>query len=446
MSSSKEELQRLEVFENVKDGHDMDTASDVEEYSQPTENDGPPATTSSNSAAATSPSIASAQSRRMFSLENFHCMKKGIIMTLFIVAMMWVLIDDYRIRREQQISKQQAPPPPAKIIIAPPAVSPDSSTLLTDDHHDDDGLLIEDTTTSTADDPPVTKRKPAPSLSPLLPKRIYSVIGLEDSGTQFVSRLIRDALGISQYREGSFPCFNSRTKRTRCSESLDVQVQHFSLPWGSTCQANPNPPVVDVVLPSQCTRTQRTDQERDECKKMVNSIWGFEKTDKRAIQYPARYQLDIVSHKSWYDAQGVEQFFVIVVRDQKISFVARTKHCSNPKLKQEEEDIGTDIIVDAINTFILNKNGSHQNVTRETYQYWAAQHFQYQHGGHKHRRKLSALPFGNNVVVVSYESLVKLGKTYVEMLYEVLGIESDYFPEILNSNEKYVMDDTSVGH
>jgi hypothetical protein len=443
MSSSKEELQRLEVFENVKDGHDMDIPSDVEEYSQPTTED--PASNS-----ATSPSIAAAQSRRMFSLENFHCMKKGIIMTLFLVAMMWVLIDDYRIRREQHISKQQAPPPPAKIVIAPPAVSPDSSTLLPDDHHDDDdddsNSLIEDTTTNSTDDFPATKN-PAPSLSPLLPKRIYSVIGLEDSGTQFVSRLIRDALGISQYREGSFPCFNSRTKRNQCSESLDVQVQHFSLPWGSTCQANPNPPVVDVVLPSQCTRTQRTDQERDECREMVNSIWGFEKNDKRAIKYPARYQLDIVSHKSWYDAQGVEQFFVIVVRDQKISFVARTKHCSNPKLRQEEEDVGTDIIVDAINTFILNKNSSsHQNVTRETYQYWAAQQFQYQHGGHKHRRKLSALPFGNNVVVVSYESLVKLGKTYVEMLYEVLGIDSDYFPEILNSNEKYVMDDASVGH
>mmetsp|Transcript_8113 Transcript_8113/g.15275 ORF Transcript_8113/g.15275 Transcript_8113/m.15275 type:complete len:455 (-) Transcript_8113:1075-2439(-) len=447
MNNRNEEIKHLEVSENFDECHNMlGIASDHhdEEYDSLGAGRGRQLVEHEEDHASSSPGGAPPRGSS-FSCTLMKDISKGFTAVLLIVAIIWVLVDDYKLRYDKQSPNQAAEIPStaaaaANIVIDP--VSPSSGTeripLPPENDNEDDNVVGDiDTEGYSARDKPST-----PSFS-LLPKRIYSVIGLEDSGTQFVSRLIRDALGIPQYREGSFSCRRSKG-RSSCPEHAEVQVQHFSLPWGSTCQANPNPPVVDVVLPSQCTRLQTTNQERVECKEMVKNIWGFEKDDKQAIKYPARYQLDIVSHKAWYDAQSVEQFFVIVVRDQKISYVARTKHCSDPILKQEEEDVGTDIIVDAINTFILkNNNGNHHNVTRETYQYWAAQQYQNQYSEHKTRRKLSALPFGNNVAVVSYESLVKLGNTYIEMLYEVLGIDSNYFPEILNSNAKYVMDDTS---
>ena len=265
---------------------------------------------------------------------------------------------------------------------------------------------------------------------PILPKRIYSVIGLESSGTQFLTGVIRDALNQTQYREGSNPC------KPPCKENDEVSVQHFSLPWGSTCQHHSNPPVVDVVLPSQCTRMQSNDDEDEQCRKMVQDLWGVDKSRRKQIKYPPRYQLNIVKHKEWYDAQGVEQFFIILVRDQKISFTARQQHCNITRLREEEEAVGTQIIVDAINKYVLNKEG-YEKVTAENYKFWAAQEFnhgQMREGG----RRLASLPFGNNVVVVSYESMMKLGSTYIEMLYKSLGIESTKFPLMLNGNDKYI--------
>lgn len=285
----------------------------------------------------------------------------------------------------------------------------------------------------------------SPSYS-ILPKKIYSVIGLESSGTQFVSKLLQDALGTGPYREGSSPCRETCTddspqcremkkisKAHPCLENSDVQVQHFSLPWGGTCHKHPNPPIVDVVLPDQCTRDQENQIEIDECNAMATDIWGFQLNGK-SMKYPIRYQLDITSQKNWYDAQGVEQIFIIVVRDDAISYAARHMHCSNTEFRQQEEDVGTDLIVDAINTFILPNEGD--KATRVKHQSWVKQ---YQKGGGDHEnRMLSALPSRDGVVIVSYESLVKLGNTYVKMLYNVLGIDSDVYPDIKNSNEKYL--------
>jgi len=283
----------------------------------------------------------------------------------------------------------------------------------------------------------------SPSYS-ILPKKIYSVIGLESSGTQFVSKIIEDALKTGPYREGSMPCKETCTddsylcrnmkkisKKHHCLENSDVQVQHFSLPWGGTCHENPNPPIVDVVLPQQCTRDQDDPIEIEQCNAMATDIWGFQLNGK-PMEYPIRYQLDITSHKKWYDDHGVEQFFVIVVRDDTISFAARHSHCNSTELRQQEEDVGTDLIVDAINAFMLPNEG--EKMTSKEFTHWVAKQYQDNHG----RRMLSALPSRDNVVVVSYESLVKLGVTYVKMLFNVLGIESDDIPDIHDSNKKYL--------
>jgi hypothetical protein len=44
------------------------------------------------------------------------------------------------------------------------------------------------------------------------------------------------------------------------------------------------------------------------------------------------------------------------------------------------------------------------------------------------------------VVLVSYESLLKLEGLYIKMLYHALGIESDYMPEISDGNLKHIKD------
>lgn len=263
---------------------------------------------------------------------------------------------------------------------------------------------------------------------------------------QFVSKIIQDALQTGPYREGSRPCVETCDDETPgclllkkkaevhpCNEGSDVQVQHFSLPWGGSCHQHPNPPLVDVVLPSPCTRDQLDETEIEECKSMRNDIWGLELDDGKPVQYPIRYQLDITTHKEWYDAHGVDQWVIIVVRDDNISFAARHSHCNDVKLRKEEEEVGTQLIVDAINKFILEDSDS--QVNSNTLKHWVAEKYQV---GAEGRRILSALPSNNKVVVLSYESLVKLGSTYVRMLYETLGIQSDSIPEILDSNQKYL--------
>jgi len=58
----------------------------------------------------------------------------------------------------------------------------------------------------------------------------------------------------------------------------------------------------------------------------------------------------------------------------------------------------------------------------------------------EHRKLSSTLPSGNNVFLVSYESIIKLQGLYIQMMYKALGIESDYdyMPDIHDGNKKYI--------
>mmetsp|Transcript_10040 Transcript_10040/g.14720 ORF Transcript_10040/g.14720 Transcript_10040/m.14720 type:complete len:136 (+) Transcript_10040:37-444(+) len=124
------------------------------------------------------------------------------------------------------------------------------------------------------------------------------------------------------------------------------------------------------------------------------------------------------------------------------------QHCDDYNLAMQEEAAGTDIIIDAINKYILEDGEKGRKVTRENYAFWHAQTFQHS-SAHGSSRRLgsnnnaiqyhrSLLPSGNNVVLVSYESLMKLKGTYVQMLYQTLGINSDYMPHITNGNKKHI--------
>lgn len=302
---------------------------------------------------------------------------------------------------------------------------------------------------------------------PMLPQRIYTIVGLESSGTSFTARAIKMALGIRKTREAHkyyplFPQERERTEPDLDSESDPVQVQHFSLPWGSSCDAVKETPIVDVVLPTPCTRDHQDNVEHVyHCNAMADELFGFRPNGK-PVQYPPRYNLDIVSHKMWYDAHGVDQWIVIVMRDPDISAAARrSSHCKDLDRLKEEEEAGTDIILDAINKFVLGVN--ERRVTRDTYKFWYAKNFNsdaapgvivkknVRGGGGENqedRRKLqmspvngsagTLLPKGDNVVLVSYESMLKLGDLYLKMLFEALEIETDYIPHVKNGNSKYV--------
>jgi hypothetical protein len=188
------------------------------------------------------------------------------------------------------------------------------------------------------------------------------------------------------------------------------------------------------VLPSQCTR----DNSNPDCSALAKEAWGFDTHGK--VKYPPRWNLDIISNKEFYEKNNVEVFKIIVIRDSTISLKARksARHCQNQIRAKQEEEAGTAIIVDAINKYIL-ENDKDRLVTSETYPMWLVENFNTK--GHV-RRALSStgLLSGQNVVLVSYESLIKLQQVYVELLYKTLGIESDYEPDFKDGNFKYIQD------
>eukprot|EP00553_Chaetoceros_curvisetus_P010609 CAMPEP_0204617378 /NCGR_PEP_ID=MMETSP0717-20131115/4376_1 /ASSEMBLY_ACC=CAM_ASM_000666 /TAXON_ID=230516 /ORGANISM="Chaetoceros curvisetus" /LENGTH=433 /DNA_ID=CAMNT_0051630899 /DNA_START=58 /DNA_END=1359 /DNA_ORIENTATION=+ len=315
--------------------------------------------------------------------------------------------------------------------------------------------------------------RPRPSCyqSSILPKRIYTVIGLESSGTSFTAQVIKNGLGIEQTREGAKP-YSIKPWELRKNglddalfipayemENRDIQTQHFSLPKGGTCMDHKVTPIVDVVLPSQCTRDHPFSEHDNEevqrcCNEMAEDLFDI-RPNGAAVKYPKRYHLDIVSHKDWYDAHGVDQWMIIVLRDPDVSIAARSQeHCTDMDRLKEEEQVGKDIIIDAINKYILGEDDDERRVTRDTYKFWYAKNFQNNSmegvntdantntGSGVRRRKLRAtspITSKNNVVLVSYESMMDLGDVYIKMLYKTLDIETDYQPEIRNGNTKYIV-------
>mmetsp|Transcript_26748 Transcript_26748/g.61565 ORF Transcript_26748/g.61565 Transcript_26748/m.61565 type:complete len:259 (-) Transcript_26748:628-1404(-) len=177
------------------------------------------------------------------------------------------------------------------------------------------------------------------------------------------------------------------------------------------------------------------------------------------VVYPKRFIVDLVANKEWYDAQGVEQWYVVVVRDQTASRMSRQHspvHCANLTLLMEEEEIGTDSIARAIHKYILKEDGERRRMpTATTIGAWYRETFsQYADIGGidrddpvRLRRRLisgSALPSGNNVVLVSYEILMKLPELYIKLIYEALNIESNYVPTAKDGNHKYMVPSDST--
>ena len=134
---------------------------------------------------------------------------------------------------------------------------------------------------------------------------------------------------------------------------------------------------------------------------------------------------------------GSRAIFILVVRDKDISFQVRKGNCNDADLREQEEAFVVQILVDEIDMFLLDeKSDRQQNINNE--------------GEHNNGRgKLNVvsnvatttatlLPIWNNVLVVSYKSLMMLGNTCANMILNTLGINSDYVPNIHNGNYKHV--------
>jgi hypothetical protein len=157
--------------------------------------------------------------------------------------------------------------------------------------------------------------------------------------------------------------------------------------------------------------------------------------DSGKVHYPRRWLLDLVRHKEFYRNLGVRQIYVVVVRDTTIARKGRVEHkyCSNQTILMLEEQIGTDLLEAAIRKYVI-RDGNDRADDRGT-----------SGGSSDGGSGAEGLPSSRNgdVVLVSYESLMKLKGVYVQSLYETLGIRSDYLPEIHDGNPKYVVPDTN---
>lgn len=300
----------------------------------------------------------------------------------------------------------------------------------------------------------------------VLPAKVFTIIGLESSGTTFVSETIRNALGLQlignkgyyeSLGEGFSDHYYESHSQNDNNKSQEVtqywtEVQHVSLPWGGTnCRHDPRKNVVPVIYPAVCTKLMR-DRMRaihqggnlaanalkggpfvpnyhsesllrtyrlpmnstgfqffEECRNMTQDQW----------EYPQRYSLNVTSHLDWYLSQGIDARVVIIMRDSTISRRARQEHCTDLGILSQEEELGREILQHAIRRYIVPSSFKSDDEKR-------------------HRRHLLETSEDGRVVLVSYELLNQLKGDYIKMMYHKLGIQSTFEPRWADGNIKHV--------
>ena len=88
----------------------------------------------------------------------------------------------------------------------------------------------------------------------ILPDRLFTVFGLEASGTSLLARILSGALNVPG-RDNFLPenenCIREFGRGTN-NTKLYYEVQHISLPWGSTCDEYGNIVSIDIIPPECC--------------------------------------------------------------------------------------------------------------------------------------------------------------------------------------------------
>ncbi|KAI2511258.1 hypothetical protein MHU86_3224 [Fragilaria crotonensis] len=239
--------------------------------------------------------------------------------------------------------------------------------------------------------------------SPYLPRRLLTVFGLESSGTTFVTELLERSTGVKHSVHENF---------------REYQVQHASLPSGMKCQGQIR--IIPVLYPAICkpatagmtlSNKKRSSQERQQeqfvqCPELMNNDVA---PPRAYYEYPVRYFVNISSHIQWYRDRGVDATAVLVIRDKTIGSVARSlTHCDVPEFQKEEEVMGKRIMKDAM-------------------EQWGNQ-------------PLSSVMIPA-LVVVSYETLVHMGATYLNLILGQLQLPRIHEPlewAFEDGNERYI--------
>ena len=222
-----------------------------------------------------------------------------------------------------------------------------------------------------------------------LPRRLIAVFGLEASGTKIVTEAISIATGAYSFPSKSKvvaaggASFHGRIDQKKITKG--IEIQHLSLPWGSTCQNEKDADklhTLPVLVPRNCG-----------CSSTMNSfIWGSKSCQKAKVYeqcvdmgihdpvvYPNRFFINITSHIQWYEERGVEATAVILLRDQSAELIGKRDHCTKKEIGELENRYGLQIIAETLEnlstTILQGRNSS-------------------------------------NLVLVSYESMISLGDTY----------------------------------
>ena len=331
--------------------------------------------------------------------------------------------------------------------------------------------------------------------------RLITVVGLESSGTTFVATTIAKALGYTKTNSKDLfhnmltieiPQSTSATSATSptnedfttTTTTTTTWVQHVSLPTGFFREHQEGferrfelPPTVPVVVPDECKIPARypykppQSQADAEVSRSSSSSGGrrnfrgrssstnrmqrpaYTKTCREILQmsylmeYPNRYFVNLTSHVRWYQSRHVDVTVVVVVRDQSLHFRGILKtHCTNKTAAYEQFVHGRYIIQDAMTQ--LQQPQQQGRIPRDSYrptnnEQGAAVLHSFNNNNNNNNSNNNNNNNNNSdhneLIIVSYETLMTLQETYLFDLYDQLGMfDATYIPEFVDGNAKYV--------
>ena len=303
--------------------------------------------------------------------------------------------------------------------------------------------------------------------------RLVTVVGLESSGTTFVATTIAKALGYTKTNSKDLfhnmltieiPSTSANDDFTTTTPPRTTTwVQHVSLPSGFFREHQEGferrfelPPTVPVIVPDECkipgrypyqplqavevrspqnivasgSRNVRSSSSGNRMKRPA-----YTKTCREVLhmdylmEYPKRYFVNLTSHVRWYQDRHVDATVVVVVRDQSLHFRGILKtHCTNATAAQEQFLHGRYLIEEAMTQL---QQPHRQRPIRDPYHQTNEQ-------GEVELQQFTNYDH-NELIVVSYETLMTLQEAYLFDLYEQLGmLDATYIPEFVDGNAKYV--------
>jgi hypothetical protein len=243
--------------------------------------------------------------------------------------------------------------------------------------------------TTNTEQPAIAAKEQQEQQQPLidgLPKRLITIVGLENLGTVFMHMTLATALGLDK--------LNSKES---WNSDGSLVLQHTSLPAGfrPDAQLEPMPILpVNVLFPCRLPKPPSGAWSDEKC----NKIFGTGETDLRTV--PRRHFINISSHINWYRSKSVDTTAIIAVRDAGIRIHGAFKYCHSDPVCYQQHLAGIGLIREAV------------------------------------------VPEADvNHVLVSYETLMSVQKPYLFEIYKALEVNSTIMPQFKNGNMKYLLKD-----